>query len=86
MTGNCIRSPDAAERSGMDATRETDQRFRLLLVMAQGPAGAAPEAWRSYAQLEAARASALGALRHPQVQRVAIVEDDNPLRLVEWVG
>lgn len=86
MIGNGIRSPDAAEPSGTRPTREPDHGLRLLLVMAQGPAGAVPEAWRSYARIEHARASALGALRNPQVLRVAIVEDNHPLRLVEWVG
>jgi hypothetical protein len=86
MISNGIRSPDAAEPSGTRVTRERDHRLRLLLVMAQGSAGAVPEAWRSYARIEDARASALRALRNPQVLRVAIVEDNNPLRLVEWVG
>jgi hypothetical protein len=86
MIGNVIRSPDPAEPSGMRATRERDRRLRLLLVMAQEPAGAVPEAWPSYARIEDARASALRALRDPQVLRVAILEDNNPLRLVEWVG
>lgn len=84
--GNGIRSPDAAEPSGTKATREPDHRLRLLLVMAQGPAGAVPEAWLSYAQIEDARASAVAALTNPQVLRVAIIEDNNLLRLVEWVG
>jgi hypothetical protein len=90
MIGNGIRRPDAAERYGTRATREPDHRLRLLIVMAQGLAGALPEAWRSYAQIEDARASASEALRNPQVLRVAIVEDEsgstNPLRFVEWVG
>jgi hypothetical protein len=60
--------------------------LRLLIVMSQGLAGALPEAWQSYARTEEARASALEALRNPQVLRVAIVEDNIPLRLVEWVG
>lgn len=81
-----IRLSDAAERYETIATTEPDSRFRLLIVMAQGPPGALPEAWRSYAQIEDARASALAALRNPHVLRVAIVEDNNPLRLVEWVG
>jgi hypothetical protein len=61
--------------------------------MAQGPAGALPQAWRSYVRIEDARASASEALRNSQVLRVGIVEDGsglagsaNPLRLVEWVG
>jgi hypothetical protein len=89
MIGNGIRLPDAAEPYGTRATREANNRFRLLIVMAQGPAGALPEAWRSYAQIEDARASALEALRNPKVLHVAIVEDGsettNPLRLVEWL-
>lgn len=63
-----------------------NHRLRLLIVMAQGLPGAFPDAWRSYAQIEDARASALETLRNPQVLRVAIVEDNNPLRFVEWVG
>ena len=90
MIGNGIRRPDAAERYGTRATREPDHRLRLLIVMAQGLAGALPEAWRSYGQIADARASGLEALRNPQVLRVAIVEDEsgstNPLRFVEWVG
>jgi len=86
MMSNGIRSTDAAERSGTGATKEPAHGLRLLLVMAQGPAGAVPEAWQAYARIEDARANALGALRNPQVLRVAIVEDNNPLRLIEWVG
>jgi hypothetical protein len=90
MIGNGIRRPDATERYGTRATREPDHRLRLLIVMVQGLAGALPEAWRSYARIEDARASASEALRNPQVLRVAIVEDEhgstNPLRFVEWVG
>jgi len=55
-------------------------------MMAQGSAGAVPEAWRSYARIDDARASASEALRNPHVLRVAIVEDNNPLRFVEWVA
>jgi hypothetical protein len=93
MIGNAMRLPDAAEPYVTRATREPAHRFRLLIMMAQGPAGALNEAWRSYARIEGARASALEALRNPQVLRVAIIEDGsgligsiNPLRLVEWVG
>jgi hypothetical protein len=77
---------EAAKPCETRATSRTDRRLRLLIVMAQGLPGALAEAWRSYAQIEDARAGALAALRNPQVQRVAIVEDNNPLRLVEWVG
>lgn len=93
MIGNVVRLPDAAEPYGTRATREPVHRFRLLIMMAKGPAGALNEAWQSYAQIQDARASALEALRNPQVLRVAIIEDGsgligciNPLRLVEWVG
>jgi hypothetical protein len=92
MIGNAIGLHDVAEQHGTTATRKPDQPLRLLIEMAQGPAGALPEAWRSYAQIEDARASARAALRNPRVLRVAIVEDAsglvgsaNPLRLVEWV-
>jgi hypothetical protein len=93
MTRNAIGLPDTAEPYGTTATREPEHRLRLLIVMAQGRPGELPEAWRSYAQIEDARASALEALCHPQVLRVAIVEDGsrsfgsvNPLRFVEWVN
>jgi hypothetical protein len=86
VISNGIESPDAAEPWRTRATREPSYRLRLLIVMSQGIAGAIPEAWRSYVQIEDARASALEALRNPQVLRVAIVEDNIPLRLVEWVG
>lgn len=93
MIDSGIRLPDAAEPYGTRAARKPNHRLRLLIVMAQGPAGASPEAWRSYAQIEDARASALEALRNPLVLRVAIVEDGSgligsakPLRFVEWVG
>jgi hypothetical protein len=92
MIGNAIGLPDTAKRYGTAATREPEHRLRLLIVMAQGGPGELPEAWRSYARIEDARASALEALRNPQVLRVAIVEDGsrsfgsvNPLRFVEWV-
>ena len=84
-TGNGLRSRDAAKPSCTRATREPEHGLRLLILMAEGSAGALPEAWRSYPQIEHARASALEALRNPTVLRVAIVED-NPLRLVEWIA
>jgi hypothetical protein len=86
MINEDVRLPEAAEPYGTRSTGEPDRRLRLLILMAQGPPGALPEAWQSFAQIEDARASALEALRNPQVLRVAIVEDNNPLRLVEWVG
>lgn len=67
-------------------------RLRLLIMTVHGTAGALPEAWHSFGRVEDARASAVKALRDPQVLRVGIVEDGssvvghaNPLRLVEWV-
>jgi hypothetical protein len=92
VIGNGIRLPQPAEAYGTRSTREPHHRLRLLIVMAQGSPSALPEAWRSYAEIEDARASALAALRTPRVLRVAIVDDGaglgsvNPLRLVEWVG
>jgi hypothetical protein len=93
MTRNAIGLRDTAQPYGTTATREPEHRLRLLIVMAQGRPGELPEAWRSYAQIEDARASALEALRNPQVLCVAIVEDGsrsfgsvNPLRFVEWVS
>jgi hypothetical protein len=93
MIGNAIGLPDAARQHETTATREREHRLRLLLVMAQGPAGALAEAWRSYAHIEDARASGAAALRNPHVLHVAIVEDGwghvgsaNPLGFVEWVG
>ena len=90
MTGNAIVLRQAAETRETSPTREPDHRLRLLIVMAQGLPGALPEAWRSYAKIEDARASAFAALSNPQVLRVAIVEDGsgsaNPLRFVEYVG
>lgn len=88
MRDNAIVSPGAAERRV--ATSTDGHRLRLLVVMAQGFPDALPEAWRSYAGIEDARASALAALRHPRVSRVGIVVDESgstsPLRLVEWVN
>ena len=90
MMGNAIGPPDAAETHETRTTTRPDHRFRLLIVMAQGPPGGLPEAWRSYARIEEARVNALDALRNPQVLRVAIVEDGSgsatPLRFVECVG
>ena len=86
MCGSNIPSQDTAEFCGTRATGEAEHRLRLLIVMAQGLAGVLPDAWRSYARIEEARASALEALRNPQVLRVAILEDNNPLRFVEWVA
>jgi hypothetical protein len=86
MTGQSIESPDVGGRSATRATRASGHRLRLLILMAQGTAGALPEAWQSYGEIEDARASALETLRNPHVVRVGIVEDNIPLRLVEWVG
>jgi hypothetical protein len=86
VIGKGIESRDAAEPWRTRATTGAGHRLRLLILMSQGLAGELPEAWRSYAQIEDARASALEALRNPRVLRVAIVEDNIPLRLVEWVG
>jgi len=90
MIENAIGSSDAAETHETTASTNLHHRLRLLIVMAQGPPGALPEAWRSYARIEDARSSALEALRNPQVLRVAIVEDGsgsaNPLRFIECVA
>jgi hypothetical protein len=53
--------------------------------MAQGTPGVLPEAWQSYANLDEARFGAQAALRDGRALAVAIVEDSNPLRLVEWI-
>jgi hypothetical protein len=86
MIGDGVRTSDVAKTNGTRVISKPDPRLRLLLLMAEGLAGAVPEAWRSYARIEDARASAREALRNPYVLRVAIVEDNNPMRLVEWVG
>ena len=93
MMAGGMRLPDAAEPEETRTATEADHRLRLLIVMAQGPAGTLPQAWRSYTRIEAARASALEALQNPLVLHVAIVEDGpgligsaHPLRLIEWVG
>jgi hypothetical protein len=84
-------NPEIAAPFGT-AVRERNHRFRLLIVMAQGRPGALPEAWRSYARIDDARAGATRALQTPHVLHVAIVEDGsglvgsvNPLGFVEWV-
>src|SRR4051812_32850711 len=88
-----MRLPEAVEPCATRATTQPERRLRLLILMARGGPGALPEAWRSYAQIEDARANGSMALRNPEVLRVAIVEDGlrvggsvNPLRFVEWVG
>ena len=93
MTRNPIGLPDAAEQHRTTATPEPTHRLRLLIVVTHGSAGALPEAWRSYATIEDARASAQAALRNPQVSHVAIVDEGsglvvpaNALGFVEWVG
>jgi hypothetical protein len=93
MIGNDVQLLDAAEPHGTRPATELRHRLRLLIVTAQGPVGALPEAWRSYALIEDARASALAALRNPNVLRVAILEDGfglvgsvNALGVIEWVG
>jgi hypothetical protein len=92
MIGNAAQLLDAAEPHGTRAASEPEHRLRLLVVMAQRPAGALPEAWRTYSLIEDAHASALKALRNPGVLRVAIVENGsalagsaNPLRFIEWI-
>ena len=59
-------------------------RCRLIAVMARESPGVVPEAWRSYPGLSEARIAAAAALRDTRVLRIAIVEDGNPLRFVEW--
>jgi hypothetical protein len=92
MIEHAIRSLDHAGTRGEPATPDPEHRLRLLIVVAHGSPGAFAEAWRSYAQIEDARAGAAAALRNPQVLRVAIVEDGSdtvavtPLRLVQWIG
>ena len=72
--------------SGATQMNEPNHRFRILAVMAQGAPGALGEAWRSYVNLEDARAGARAARKDPRVLQVAIVDDHNgPLRLVEWI-
>ena len=60
-------------------------RCRLIPVMAHESPGVVPEAWRSYLNLNEARVAAAAALRDTRVLRIAIVEDGNPLRFVEWM-
>lgn len=44
MIGNGVALTDDVESYGTKVTRGPDHKFRLLLLMAQGPAGALPEA------------------------------------------
>jgi hypothetical protein len=64
--------------------KEAGHRFRILALMSEGTPGALPEAWRSYGNLDEARIGARAALQDARVLRVAILEDCNPLRFVEW--
>jgi hypothetical protein len=75
-----------AGRSTVTARKAASHRFRLLAAMAQGAAGALPEAWRSYRNVDEARLAARDMVRDGRVLRVAIVEDRPPLQLIEWVG
>ena len=60
-------------------------RCRLIAVTAHESPGVVPEAWRSYLNLNEARVAAAAALRDVRVLGIAIVEDPNPLRFVEWI-
>ena len=53
--------------------------------MAHENPGVVTEAWRSYLNLDEARMAAASALRDARVLGVAIVEDGNPLRFIEWI-
>ena len=53
--------------------------------MARGSPAVLPEAWRSYLNVDEARTAAAAALRDARVLGIAIVEDGNPLRFVEWI-
>ena len=53
--------------------------------MARESPGMVPEAWRSYLNVNEARIAAAAALRDMRVLGIAIVEDGNPLRFVEWI-
>ena len=59
--------------------------LRIVAVMAEGHPGVLPEVWRSYLNLEEARMGAAAALRDTRVLGIAIVEDGNPRRFVEWI-
>lgn len=65
--------------------KEVRQVLRIIAVMAQGSPGVLPEAWQSYLNLDEARTGAAAALRDTRVLGIAIVEDGNPLRFVEWI-
>ena len=60
-------------------------RCRIIAVMARGSPGVLPEAWRSYLSLNEARVAEAAALQDARVLGIAIVEDGNPLRFVEWI-
>ena len=64
--------------------KEVGHRFRILALMSEGRPGAVPEAWQSYPNLDEARIGARAALQDARVSRIAILEDGNPLRFVEW--
>ena len=82
MIGNGVQLSDAAEPHGTTAATEPHHRLRLLIVMAQGPAGALPEAWQSYPLIEDARASALEA---PKSERAAGRHPRGRVR-TRWIG
>lgn len=58
--------------------------FRLIATVKRGTASNLPEAWPSYATLEAARAAAATLTRHERVARVMIVRATVPPTFVEW--
>ena len=60
-------------------------RGRLIAGMAGDSPGEVPEAWRSYFNVNEARIAAAAALRDTRVLGIAIVEDSNPLRFIEWI-
>lgn len=89
MTTDGIRELPAtgtSEAGAGDNARESAYHpFRLLASMAHGSAGALPEAWRSYRNVDEARRAARDMMRDDRVLRVAIIEDRPPLQFIEWV-
>ena len=75
-----------AGRSTVIARKGAYHLCRLLAAMAQGAAGALPDAWRSYRNVDEARLAARDLMRDQRVLRVAMVEDRPPLQFIEWVA
>ncbi len=74
-----------AGRSIVIARGDAHHSLRRVAAMAQGAAGALPEAWRTYGNVDEARLAAREMMPDRRVLRLASVEGRPARQFIEWI-